>query len=191
MPYIHFTEEQKLRANSVDLAEFLRRQGEKLIPSGRDKRLASDHSITVRGNEWYDHESKEGGKAISFVQTFYGLSYANSDDPDFMESAEKCVDSFNSLSESVINEICQKLISCAQEGDGLDEEFELPALDNPLDILDYCWFMALYVDMKSIGDEIAYAVEGEGEWGENIGFVIKNDSVVYVGADYLEHMENA
>ena len=49
----------------------------------------------------------------------------------------------------------------------------------------------LYVDMKSIGDEIAYAVEGEGEWGENIGFVIKNDSVVYVGADYLEHMENA
>ena len=33
MPYIPFTEEQKLRANSVDLVEFLRRQGEKLIPS--------------------------------------------------------------------------------------------------------------------------------------------------------------
>ena len=61
MPYIHFTEDQKLRANSVDLVEFLRRQGEKLIPSGRDKRLASDHSITVRGNEWYDHEAEEGG----------------------------------------------------------------------------------------------------------------------------------
>lgn len=75
MPYIHFTEEQKLQANSVDLVEFLRRQGEKLIPSGRDKRLTSDHSITVRGNEWYDHEAQVGGKAISFVQTFYGLSY--------------------------------------------------------------------------------------------------------------------
>lgn len=75
MPYIPFTEEQKLRANSVDLVEFLRRQGEKLIPSGRDKRLASDHSITVRGNEWYDHEAKEGGRAISFVQNHYGLSY--------------------------------------------------------------------------------------------------------------------
>lgn len=75
MPYIHFTDEQKLRANSVDLVEFLRRQGEKLIPSGRDKRLASDHSITVRGNEWYDHEAEEGGGPISFVQTFYGLSY--------------------------------------------------------------------------------------------------------------------
>ena len=75
MPYIPFTEEQKLRANNVNLVEFLRRQGEKLIPSGRDKRLSSDHSITVRGNEWYDHESKEGGRAISFVQTYYGLTY--------------------------------------------------------------------------------------------------------------------
>ena len=45
MPYIHFTEDQKLRANSVDLVEFLRRQGEKLISSGQDKRLTSDHSI--------------------------------------------------------------------------------------------------------------------------------------------------
>ena len=35
MPYIHFTEDQKLRANSVDLVEFLRRQGEKLISSAR------------------------------------------------------------------------------------------------------------------------------------------------------------
>ncbi len=144
---------------------------------------------------WLQQEDVEGRFNSKFFRNDEGgdefIVYANSDDPDFMESAEKCVDSFNSLSESVINEICQKLISCAQEGDGLDEEFELPALDNPLDILDYCWFMALYVDMKSIGDEIAYAVEGEGEWGENIGFVIKNDSVVYVGADYLEHMENA
>ena len=75
MPYIHFTDDQKLRANSVDLVEFLRRQGEKLIPSGRDKRLASDHSITVRGNQWFDHESEQGGGAISFVQNFYGLTY--------------------------------------------------------------------------------------------------------------------
>ena len=57
--YVSFSEEQKLRASSVDLADFLRRQGEKLVRSGRDKRLASDHSITVRGNEWYDHETEE------------------------------------------------------------------------------------------------------------------------------------
>ena len=46
--FIYFTEEQKRQANKVDLAEFLRRQGEKLLPSGRDYRLDSDHSVTTR-----------------------------------------------------------------------------------------------------------------------------------------------
>ena len=73
--YIHFTEEQKERANSDDLAEFLRMQGETLLPSGREKRLKSNHSITVRGNEWYDHATKEGGLAIDFVQSFYSLAF--------------------------------------------------------------------------------------------------------------------
>lgn len=75
MPYIHFTEEQKLRASRVDLPEFLRRQGENLIRSGSEFRMASDHSVTIRGNEWYDHESNQGGGPISFVQTRYGMSY--------------------------------------------------------------------------------------------------------------------
>ena len=73
--YIPFTTEQKERAASVDLEEFLRRRGEKLITSGRDKRLASDHSITIRGCEWFDHATAQGGRAISFVKQFYGLSY--------------------------------------------------------------------------------------------------------------------
>jgi hypothetical protein len=73
--YIHFTEEQIYRANSVDLEQFLLRQGEKLIPSGRDKRLASDHSVTVRGNAWYDHSAERGGLAIDFIQNYYGLSF--------------------------------------------------------------------------------------------------------------------
>lgn len=73
--YIHFTKEQKEQAAAVDLEEFLRCRGEKLIVSGREKRLASDHSITVRGNEWYDHADECGGHAVSFVQRYYGLSY--------------------------------------------------------------------------------------------------------------------
>ena len=73
--YIPFTTEQKERAASLDLEEFLRRRGEKLITSGRDKRLASDHSITIRGCEWFDHATEQGGRAISFVKQFYGLSY--------------------------------------------------------------------------------------------------------------------
>ncbi|WP_166083245.1 DUF3991 and toprim domain-containing protein [Erysipelothrix anatis] len=73
--YVHFTDEQKYRANNVDLVDFLQRHGEKLIPSGRDKRLASDRSITVRGNEWYDHSAETGGYAIDFVRNFYGLTF--------------------------------------------------------------------------------------------------------------------
>lgn len=75
MPYIHFTDEQKQRAAAVDLEQFLPCQGETLISSGREKRLERDHSVTVQGNQWYDHASKEGGGPISFVQKFYHLSY--------------------------------------------------------------------------------------------------------------------
>ena len=73
--YVYFTEEQKQRANAVDLEDFLARQGEKLLRSGREKRLANDHSITVRGNEWYDHAAEKGGCAIDFVQMYYGRSF--------------------------------------------------------------------------------------------------------------------
>lgn len=73
--YIHFTDKQKERANSVDLVDFLQRQGVKLLPSGRDKRLASDHSVTVRGNRWYDHSAQEGSYAIDLVKRLYNLSF--------------------------------------------------------------------------------------------------------------------
>ena len=73
--YVHFTEEQKDRAAHVDLEEFLRRRGETLLPSGQDKRMKNDHSITIRGCRWFDHAVQNGGGAISFVQNYYGLSY--------------------------------------------------------------------------------------------------------------------
>lgn len=75
MGYVYFTDDQKQRANAVDLEDFLTRQGEKLLRSGREKRLISDHSITVRGNEWYDHANEKGGCAIDFVQMFYGRNF--------------------------------------------------------------------------------------------------------------------
>ena len=68
IPYIHFTDEQKQRAGEVDLEQFLIWQGEKLLPSGFEKRLASDHSVTIRGNRWYDHAAEQGGGPVSFVQ---------------------------------------------------------------------------------------------------------------------------
>jgi hypothetical protein len=77
MPYIHFTDEQKRLAASVSLEEFLKRQGEKLMRSGAEWRLGSDHSVTVRGSRWYDHASGEGGGAVGFIRRRYGLSYAD------------------------------------------------------------------------------------------------------------------
>ena len=76
--YIPFTGEQIYRANAVNLEQFLTMQGEQLIPSGRDKRLASDHSITIRANTWYDHAAEEGGLAIDFLQKTYGLTFPES-----------------------------------------------------------------------------------------------------------------
>lgn len=75
MPYVHFSDSQKQRAAAVDLEAFLLSRGERLLHEGRDRRLASDHSVTICGNEWYDHAVKEGGGPITFVQKFYGLSY--------------------------------------------------------------------------------------------------------------------
>lgn len=51
MPYIHFTDEQKLRANSVDLVEFLRRQWETLLClyGSRCRRVLSDILFPCEG----------------------------------------------------------------------------------------------------------------------------------------------
>ena len=73
--FVYFTSAEKRQANEVDLLSFLRDRGEKLLLAGREYRLASDHSITVRGAMWYDHAAQRGGHAISFVQQFYGKSY--------------------------------------------------------------------------------------------------------------------
>ena len=64
------------RANQIDLEELLRRNGEHLLTSGREKRLENDHSVTVRGNQWFDHAAEQGGYALSFVRRHYGLSFS-------------------------------------------------------------------------------------------------------------------
>lgn len=73
--YVHFTEEQKQRANSVDLADFLQSRGEKLIHSGREWRWERHDSVTVRGNQWFRHSTEQGGQAIDFVCEFFHLPF--------------------------------------------------------------------------------------------------------------------
>ncbi len=81
MPYIPFTEEQKITANSVELADFLRMRGERLERAGREYKLIySDgsgrhDSITMSGSRWFDHKNQVGGGAIKFMQYFYNMDF--------------------------------------------------------------------------------------------------------------------
>lgn len=79
--YIPFSQEQKEQAAATDLEAFLQSRGERLIRSGREKRLASDHSVTIHGSRWYDHAEQRGGNAISFLQRYYNMSF-----PEAMKS---------------------------------------------------------------------------------------------------------
>ena len=118
---------------------------------------------------WLEEESGEGRFESAFFRNDENegelIVYADSSNPDYRECSERCVEAFNALSEA----------------DGLSD---------PRDILRYCWFAALYVDMAGAEDEVGYVVEGEGDWGEPVGFAVKGDRVTYVGPDYLEAMEN-
>lgn len=81
MPYIPFTEEQKVLANSVDLEQFLKMRGEKLERVGREHKLiyydgsGKHDSITLRGSTWFDHKNQIGGGAIKFMQEFYDMDF--------------------------------------------------------------------------------------------------------------------
>lgn len=94
--------------------------------------------------------------------------------------AEKCIEALNSLSDSVVEKICKGIIKAAKEYG------ELPEINDTLDILNYCWFTAVYISVPKNPKHLEYVVEGEGDWGDVIGFRMKNDKPVYIGVDYLE-----
>lgn len=79
--YVHYTQEQKERARTTDIADLLNRQGEILKRSGKEYqwRDGSD-KVTIRGNLWYHQYEEVGGDAIDFVRKFYNMNY-----PDAME----------------------------------------------------------------------------------------------------------
>ncbi len=81
MPYIPFTEEQKVMANSIELADFLRMRGEKLERAGHEHKLiysddfGKHDSITMSGSRWFDHKNQVGGGAIKFMQYYYDMDF--------------------------------------------------------------------------------------------------------------------
>ena len=101
-------------------------------------------------------------------------------DTDYIE---KAVQAFNALSKETIREICKGIIRLAEQG-GENQDFTLPELEAPEQILDYCWFTTLYVNIQENGNII---LEGEGEWEEVIVIVIKNDKIIYIGTEYFDY----
>lgn len=60
--YIHFTDEQKERARRANLADLLRRQGERLKRSGSEYEWRDNSAkVTIRGNLWFHQYDRRGG----------------------------------------------------------------------------------------------------------------------------------
>ena len=70
-----YTQEQIDRANQVNLEQFLRSQGEKLIKSGHEYRWERYDSLTVKGNKWFRHSQNKGGYPVDFVMAFYNKTF--------------------------------------------------------------------------------------------------------------------
>lgn len=104
------------------------------------------------------------------------------EDETIQDYAERCIEHFNNMPDEMVDAICKGVIKSA-EMNGENEDFELPELENVRDIFDYCGFVSLTVWIPE-NDEIFYTVEGEGEWGECVGFIIREDKVLYVGVDF-------
>ena len=73
--YKRFSDEQIAVANQVDLAEYLRHQGETLTKAGKDMRWSRYTSVTIRGNQYYKWKTQEGGYPIQFLKEFYGYNF--------------------------------------------------------------------------------------------------------------------
>ena len=76
MPYVYFTQEERQKARTTDLAAFLRDRGETSHRSGSEHMwLCSGQKVTLRGNLWFHHYTQTGGDAVEFVCRFYHLDY--------------------------------------------------------------------------------------------------------------------
>ena len=59
----------------MNLEQFLRSQGEKLIKSGHEYRWERYDSLTVKGNKWFRHSQNKGGYPVDFVMAFYNKTF--------------------------------------------------------------------------------------------------------------------
>lgn len=76
MPYIHFTEQEKQKANQADIAAYLAAHGGTVKKCGSECSWESPTGkVSIRCSSWYSQYERVGGGAVGFLQKFYGLSY--------------------------------------------------------------------------------------------------------------------
>lgn len=107
-------------------------------------------------------------------------------DLSLIEYTEKCIEHFNSMSDNMIDEICDCIIEEYNElaDSGMNNDFVLPKLESIRDILNYCRFIDFSAYSEYEG--LTYLVAGDGDWGQNIGFIVENGKVSYVGSEYFD-----
>lgn len=76
MPYINFTEQEKVSANASSIVDYLTAHGESVERVGREYVWeAPSGKVSINGSEWFSQYELVGGGAVNFVQKFFGLSY--------------------------------------------------------------------------------------------------------------------
>ena len=66
--YRKYSDQQIALANSINLVDYLRANGETLIKSGREFRWQRYTSVTIRDNKWFKHKTQEGGYPLKFLR---------------------------------------------------------------------------------------------------------------------------
>ncbi|MFR2018576.1 MAG: hypothetical protein ACLS27_08130 [Eubacterium sp.] len=74
--YIHFSNTEKETACQTDIAELLKRNGERVYRNGKESYwLDGTSKVSIKGNLWYHQYEGVGGNAVDFVRRFYNKSY--------------------------------------------------------------------------------------------------------------------
>ena len=69
-----YSKEQIARAEQTDLGTYLLQKGYDLKKSAGGYRLESE-GLSIKGNCWYSYYKGKGGRTISFLTEFEGLSF--------------------------------------------------------------------------------------------------------------------
>ena len=73
---VYFSDEDRRKARTTDIAEFLKQNGENVRRCGSEYVwLDGSQKVTIRNNVWFSHYEQKGGDAIDFVRKYFDKNY--------------------------------------------------------------------------------------------------------------------